>query len=114
MIDLMQYLIETDQFVFTPEYERALFEKTVEDIHLVLSDLEDTFTNLVYNKPATTVWQVRLSEAGRTLFLGEVLNSSMRFKCKSEKITLDIFSNLKTFWDRTKIYNIFPNPSPAE
>ncbi len=113
-VDLTQYLIETNKIIFTPEFERALFEKTVEDIHLSLSDLADTFTNLFYNKPATTSWQVKLADGGRTLFLGEVLNSSILFKLKSEHLDLDIFSNLKTFWDRTKVYTIRPNASAAE
>ena len=114
LIDLMSHLIESDRLIFTPEFERAIFDRTVEDLHLMLSDLDDTFTNFFYNKPVTTVWQVRLIDGGRTLFMGEILNRSILFKLKSESLELNIFSNLKTFWDRAKTQAINPNPTVDE
>lgn len=104
-IDYTKYLDEDSLFTLTQERERGAFQRVVSDISVTFSNTSEVFTNL-FNVPAQTRFELMITES-RLIFLGEI-QRPIEFDAVNEKVTLQVFSLEKIFWDwakATKIYN---------
>jgi len=114
IFDAEPYLFQEGNAVLDKILEDSAFRRKVEDFQLKASNQDGSFTSLFAGKPATTRFSVKITEGGRTHFIGEIDLKRVEFDPKEETVEMTVFSNLKTFWDRCKESPIITEPRGAE
>jgi hypothetical protein len=103
LVDYTEYLFESNEIVLAQERERGAFERTADDVRLMFSNMDLTFTNLFANQPSTSRFRVHIVEENRVLFRGEIEWSSIEFDVVEETVSMNVYSLEKRFWELAKI-----------
>lgn len=96
--------------------ERQAFERSVEDTHLRMDNMDNFFTDLFRETLPDNRWDIEIYSDTRRLFGGSInLHGSTVFKQKSEFVEFDVFSWNRQFWDiaaLTRIWKYGPTVAP--
>lgn len=102
--DITSYVDEDAEPIVNKEHERTAFEVTWDDLRLTLTNQDSFFSTLFADVSAT--WIIRMTAPA---FDGEVQKNTIEFDNIEEKVSFDVFSMNKIFWDRAKTTRINQN-----
>jgi hypothetical protein len=112
-IDVTTKLVVESSVIVTQELERRSFERVVDDVRLVLSDMQGTLSASFASADPTTKWEVLisvpsvLSGGNRVIFRGFIDNESVTRNIAKATIEFDCFSKTKAFWDKAKSTRLY-------
>lgn len=100
--DITDRFIEKSETTVAQESERATFQRSVDNVKAVFSDIDYYFSNLFKSVPASTIWVLSIYEEGRRIYRGFVNKDSITLKVKGETVAMDSFSITREFIERAK------------
>ena len=106
-IDLMSppRLDNASDIVLSQDRERDEFKRTVEDVKLRVSDMNNELTALFRSYPITSNWEVNIRDENRQLFRGRI-QRPIRSDIQGDWLEIQAFSKNKDFWDKCKVTRI--------
>jgi len=116
-VDVTDRLSEDRPFIMDSQRERTAFYRTVEDLMVTFSNMDDYFTELFDAAEGRKTWVLTVVDGEdtqrRTLFRGRFTPEVSELDVRDEYADVQAFSDLKTFWERTRTTRIYPNPKDA-
>ena len=110
-IDLTRKLDDQSKLAIRNELERDMFELTVPDVDIRLSDLDESLYNKFFNEPISTIWKTHILNNGSAKFRGFVNNDYVKRDMNGEYISITSFSTLKKFWEVAEKIKIWEGPA---
>jgi len=105
--DVTSYIDKDTEIVVNKEHSRTAFEVVYSDVRLTFSNMDSFFYELFADNPAE--WVVTIINEAINHFGGEIEKSTISFDCVAEKVSFDVFSTNKIFWERAKTTKINHN-----
>lgn len=103
VVDVTPFLDETVTQTVTQELEINMFQRTMADVQVSLSDLSDTATDLFDGIRKVHLYEVSLyDDTGRRRFWGYIENPTVKFSLRDRMASFTAFSGLRRFWDTAK------------
>jgi hypothetical protein len=100
IIDVSNYLINDRDIQLSQEAERDMFERTVDDLTLYISNMNQRFTEFFLSRNPSTWWEVVVTDAP-LIWIGKI-EPPVKFMVKEETIEFTAFSLDRVFWDLCK------------
>jgi hypothetical protein len=104
IIDVSNYLTNDRDIPLSQEAERDMFERTVDDVTLYISNLKNRFTDFFLGRSPSTWWEVVVMDAP-LVWIGRI-EPTIKFMVKEKKIEFTAFSLDRVFWDLCKASTI--------
>ncbi|MBW7887458.1 MAG: hypothetical protein H3C35_03730 [Bacteroidetes bacterium] len=102
-IDLMNppRLDSESDIVLAQSRERDEFKRSVEDVKLVISDMDNSVNSIFKKYSINAVWDAIVSDSERQLYVGRVIRP-VTVEVTDEKISIQTYSKNKDFWEAAK------------
>jgi len=108
LYDVTSFLDEGSSQTVTQELEINMFQRTISDVQVSLSDITDDIAPIFDGVRKSHLYQVEFyDDAARRRFWGYIETRTIKFSLLNRTASFSAFSALKRFWDAAKEIKLF-------